>query len=231
MPYHGSPIIVALDMPSATEAVRLARSVGPHVGGFKVGPALLFGPGPGVIGVLARLGAVMADAKLHDIPAQVEEAAFRLGEYGARWVTVHASGGREMLRAAVAGLGAGSGDTGGILGETVLTSVDSDGLTATGVRGGLGKMVTRMTRLCAEAGVEGVVCGARELGDVAQVAPDLLRVTPGIRPDGPLDGDRDRVVTPEEAMARGAGLLVVGRPITAAPDPAGAAAALADRVA
>ena len=231
MPYHGNPIIVALDMPSATDAVRLARVVGPHVGGFKVGPALLFGPGPGVIGVLARLGAVMADAKLHDVPAQVEEAVFRLGEYGARWVTVHTTGGREMLEAAVTGLSAGSGGTGGILGETVLTSLDAAGLAATGVRDGLGRMVTRMTKLCAEAGVEGVVCGARELGDVAQVAPDLLRVTPGIRPDGPLDDDGDRVATPEEAMARGAGLLVVGRPITAARDPARAAAALAARVA
>lgn len=231
MPYRGNPIIVALDMPSAAEAVRLARVVGPHVGGFKVGPALLLGPGPGVIGVLARLGAVMADAKLHDVPAQVEEAAFRLGEYGARWVTVHAAGGRKMLEAASTGLKAGSGGTGGILGESVLSSLDAAGLAATGVRDGLGKMVTRMARLCADARVEGVVCGARELGDVAQVAPDLLRVTPGIRPDGPLDGDDDRSATPEVAMSRGAGLLVVGRPITDAPNPGAAAAALAARVA
>ena len=231
MPYRGSPIIVALDMPSATEAVHLARTVGPHVGGFKVGPALLFGPGPGVIGVLARLGAVMADVKLHDVPSQVEEAALRLGEYGVRWVTVHAAGGREMLEAAVSGLRAGSGATGGILGETVLSSLDAAGLAATGASHGLGKMVARMSKLCTEAQVEGVVCGVRELGDVAQVAPDLLRVTPGIRPDGPLDDDNDRVATPEEAMARGAGLLVVGRPITTASDPGRAAAALAARVA
>jgi len=231
MPYSGNPIIVALDMPSAEEAVRMARLVGPHVGGFKVGLPLLHGPGPGVIGALARLGWVMADAKLHDLPDQVEAAASLLGEYGARWVTAHAAGGHEMLSAAVTGLSDGSGGTGGLLGETVLSSIDAAGLAATGITGGLGRRVARMIRLSLAAGLEGVVCGARELGDAAQVAPDLLRVTPGIRPDGPLEGDGDRVVTPEAALSRGAGLLVVGRPITAASDPAATAEALAARVA
>ena len=231
MAHRGNPIIVALDMSSAEDAVRMARVVGPHVGGFKVGLALLGGPGPGVIGVLARLGPVLADAKLHDIPAQVEGAASLLGEYGARWVTAHAAGGHEMLAAAVTGLSAGSGGAGGILGETVLTSLDAAGLAATGIGGGLGRRVTRMARLSAGSGAEGVVCGSRELGDVAQVAPDLLRVTPGIRPEGPLEGDGDGVVTPEVALSRGAGLLVVGRPITAASNPAAAAEALAVRVA
>ena len=231
MPYQGNPIIVALDMSSAEDAVRMARVVGPHVGGFKVGLPLLHGPGPGVIGVLARLGPVMADAKLHDIPDQVEAAASLLGEYGARWVTAHAAGGLEMLEAAVTGLSSGSGGTGGILGETVLTHLDAAALAATGIGGGLGRRVTRMARLSVAAGVEGVVCGSRELGDVAQVAPGLLRVTPGIRPDGPLEGDGDGVVAPEVALSRGAGLLVVGRPITAASDPASVAEALAARVA
>jgi len=231
MPHYGNPIIVALDMPSAEDAVRMARLVGPYVGGFKVGPVLLQGPGPGVVGVLARLGPVMADAKLHDLPDQVEAAASLLGEYGARWVTAHAAGGHEMLVAAATGISTGSGGTGGILGETVLSSLNAAALAATGITGGLGRRVTRMARLSAVAGVEGVVCGSRELGDVVQVAPDLLRVTPGIRPDGPLEGDGDRVVTPEVALNRGAGLLVVGRPITAASDPAAAAAALAARVA
>ena len=124
MPHYGNPIIVALDMPSAEDAVRMARLVGPHVGGFKVGSVLLQGPGPGVVGVLARLGPVMADAKLHDLPDQVEAAASLLGEYGARWVTAHAAGGHEMLVAAATGLSAGSGGTGGILGETVLSVTD-----------------------------------------------------------------------------------------------------------
>ena len=117
------PILVALDLSSATEAVEMARALEGRVAGFKVGLGLLHGPGPALVGALARIGPVFADAKLHDIPSQVEAAARRLGEYGARWVTAHASGGVPMLEAAVRGLAAGSGDTGGILAVTVLTSL------------------------------------------------------------------------------------------------------------
>jgi orotidine-5'-phosphate decarboxylase len=220
-------VIVALDVPSASEAVSLATRLAPHVGGFKVGLALLHGPGPGIVGALARIGPVLADAKLHDIPSQAEAAAARLGEYGARWVTAHAAGGREMLEAAAAGLAAGSGGAGGVLGETVLTSLDAPALASLGLGDRPGKLVSRLARACAAAGLEGVVCGTKELGDVHQVAPDLIRVTPGIRPDGPLDGDdQRRIATPEEALQRGADYLVVGRPIIAAADPVAAARAL-----
>lgn len=228
---ESSPIIVALDVPSAAEAVALAQAVAPHVRGFKVGLALLHGPGPGVIGALARIGPVMVDAKLHDIPSQARAAAFRLGEYGARWVTAHASGGAEMLEAAVAGLAKGSSGTAGILGETVLTSLDSAALASTGLGERTGKLVARFARLSAAAGAEGVVCATKELHDVAQVAAGLVRVTSGIRPDGPIDDDQRRVATPEEALQRGADLLVVGRPIIHAADPVVAAAALTARVA
>jgi len=228
---ESSPIIVALDVPSATEAVALAQAVAPYVGGFKVGLALLHGPGPGVIGALARIGPVMVDAKLHDIPTQAAAAAFRLGEYGARWVTAHASGGSEMLEAAVAGLADGSSGTAGILGETVLTSLDAAALASTGLGERPGKLVARFAKLSAAAGAEGVVCATKELGDVAQVAAGLVRVTSGIRPDGSLDDDQRRVATPEEALQRGADLLVVGRPIIAAQDPVAAAEALSSRVA
>ena len=120
-----SPLLVALDLRSAEEAVRLARLLAGKVAGFKVGLGLLYGPGPGLVGALARLGPVMADAKLHDIPSQVHAAARRLGEYGARWVTAHASGGGEMLEAAAAGLTAGAGGReAGVLAVTVLTSID-----------------------------------------------------------------------------------------------------------
>jgi orotidine-5'-phosphate decarboxylase len=228
---ESSPIIVALDVPSATDAVTLAQAVAPHVRGFKVGLALLHGPGPGVIGALARIGPVMVDAKLHDIPTQAAAAAFRLGEYGARWVTAHASGGLQMLEAAIEGLAEGSSGTAGILGETVLTSLDAAALASTGLGERPGKLVARFAKLSLAAGAEGVVCATKELGDVAQVAPDLVRVTSGIRPDGPLDDDQRRVATPEEAMQRGADLLVVGRPIIAAKNPVAAAEALASRVA
>jgi orotidine-5'-phosphate decarboxylase len=224
-------VVVALDVATAAEAIRLARAVEPHVGGFKVGLQLLHGPGPGVVGALARIGPVMVDAKLHDIPTQVERAASRLGEYGARWVTVHGSGGAEMLDAAVAGLERATGGAGRVLVETVLTSLDAAGTAAVGLGNRPGRVVARLARLAAAAGAEGVFCATRELGDVAQVAPGLLRVTSGIRPGGPLDDDQRRVATPEEARERGADLLVVGRPIIDAADPAGAAAALADRLA
>ncbi|MCB2224696.1 MAG: orotidine-5'-phosphate decarboxylase [Actinobacteria bacterium] len=229
----GSPVLVALDVASAAEAVALAEAVAPHVGGFKVGLGLLHGPGPGVVGALARIGPVMVDAKLHDIPTQAAAAAFRLGEYGARWVTAHASGGAEMLEAAVAALTDATAGTAGILVETVLTSLDAAALASLGHGDSPGRLVARYTKIAASAGAEGVVCATKELGDVAQVkgAGGLLRVTSGIRPDGPLDDDQRRVATPEEALQRGADLLVVGRPIVAAPDPVAAAASLAARVA
>ncbi|MBU1226754.1 MAG: orotidine-5'-phosphate decarboxylase [Actinobacteria bacterium] len=229
---EGSPIIVALDVGTAAEAVALATTLAPHVGGFKVGIGLLSGPGPGIVGALARIGPVLADAKIHDIPSQAAAAAFRLGEYGARWVTAHATGGREMLEAVAEALARGSSGTAGVLGETVLTSLDGAALASIGLGDRPGKLVARLARVCAAAGIEGVVCAAKELGDVVQVAGGLTRVATGIRPDGPLEGDdQRRIASPVEALARGADLLVVGRPITGAADPVAAAAALAALVA
>ena len=221
------PIIVALDTTTAEEAVRLARLVADHVAGFKVGLGLLHGPGPGVVGAVARIGPVFADAKLHDIPSQVERAARRLGEYGARWVSAHASGGAEMLLAAAAGLAAGArAGPAGVLAITVLTSLD-EAASAAAFGRSPGELVARLARLAAQAGAEGVVCSPRELGVVAEVAPGVTRVTPGIRPGGEASDDQRRVASPREALERGADYLVVGRPITAAPDPAAAARSLA----
>lgn len=223
-----APILVALDVPTAEEAVRMAERVAPHVAGFKVGLELLTGPGPGVVGAVSELGKpVFCDAKLHDIPATVQRAAYQLGRMGARWVTVHASGGRSMLAAARSGLDEGSDSGAGVLAVTVLTSLDAADLAAIGVNGSPGRQVARLARLAGEAGVEGVVCSVRELGDVGQVAPGLLRVTPGIRPAGSGSDDQVRIATPEEAIDRGADLLVIGRPITKAPDPAEAAERIA----
>jgi orotidine-5'-phosphate decarboxylase len=222
------PIIVALDTTTAEEAVRLARLVADHVAGFKVGLGLLHGPGPGVVGAVARIGPVFADAKLHDIPSQVERAARRLGEYGARWVSAHAAGGTEMLEAAAAGVSAGArGAPAGVLAITVLTSLDEPA-TAAAFGRSPGELVARLARLAAQAGAEGVVCSPRELGVVAEVAPGVIRVTPGIRPDGEASDDQRRVASPREALERGADYLVVGRPITAAGDPAAAARSLAE---
>ena len=226
------PVLVALDVATAEDAVRMAKTVAPHVGGFKIGLGLLHGPGPATIAALSELGKpVFADAKLHDIPTQVGAAATRLGRWGARWVTAHVSGGEAMLGAAVEGLSVGSDGTAGLLGVTVLTSLDSAALTAVGIPTSPGKLVSRMARVAARSGCEGLVCSPQELGVVAEVAPDLTTVIPGIRPGGATDDDQSRVATPAEAIARGANWLVIGRPITRAHDPAAAAAAIAEAIA
>ncbi|MDA2980021.1 MAG: orotidine-5'-phosphate decarboxylase [Actinomycetota bacterium] len=219
-----NPIIVALDLPTAEEAVRVAKMVAPYVAAFKVGLGLLYGPGPGTIDMLVRLERpVFADAKLNDIPSQVERAAERLGNHGARWVTAHIGGGQPMLEAAVAGLARGSGHAaGGILGVSVLTSLSASDLLRIGIQRTPGQLVGKMSKVAAAAGCEGIICSPEELNVVRQAAPGLLRVTPGIRPVA-LNDDQSRVATPIEAIERGASMLVIGRPITAAPNPAEAA--------
>lgn len=224
-----NPIVVALDMRTAEEAVQMATTVNDHVGGFKIGLGLLHGPGPGTIDALVRLNKpVFADAKLHDIPSQVRAAAHRLGTHGARWVTAHVSGGHEMLEAAVEGLNEGSGTSkAGILGVSVLTSLGKSDLERVGIQRTPGQLVGKMAKVAASAGCEGVVCSPAELNVVREAAPDLLRVTPGIRQVTTHD-DQARVATATDAIARGAGMLVIGRPITKADDPAAAAAEIAE---
>ena len=216
-----NPILVALDVPTAERAVRLAEELSPYVGGFKVGLELLTGPGPRIIGVLARLGKpVFADAKLHDIPNTVRAAARHLGAAGARWVTAHAAGGRAMLSGAVEGLrdGAGAREA-GVLAITVLTSLDQESLAATGVTASPGRLTARRARLAEEVGCEGVITSVKELGVISDVAPALLKVTPGIRPRGVSPDDQLRPATPSEAIERGADYLVIGRAVTKAADP------------
>lgn len=227
-----SRILVALDVASAHEAVRLAKRLHPHVGGFKVGLELVMGPGAPTIGVIAELGRpVFADVKLHDIPTTVERAARQLARLGARWVTAHAGGGRPMLEAAVSGLAAGAGaDPAGILAVTVMTSLDDAVLASVGVTGTAGRHTSRLSKLAHEAGAEGVICSVQQLGVVAEVAPTLLRVTPGIRPSGEDVHDQRQTATPSEAASRGADWLVVGRPITRNHDPVAMAEAINDEV-
>ena len=223
-----NPILVALDVPTAEGAVRLAGDLSPHVGGFKVGLELLTGPGPRIIGVLARLGKpVFADAKLHDIPTTVRAAARHLGAAGARWVTAHAAGGGAMLAAAVKGLAEGAGARqAGILAITVLTSLDQESLAATGVAATPGRLTARRARLAGVVGCEGVITSVKELMVVSDVAPHLVKVVPGIRPAGVSPDDQVRTATPSGALSRGADFLVIGRAITKAPDPVRAAKAI-----
>jgi orotidine-5'-phosphate decarboxylase len=209
-------LFVALDVETLEEAVHLATRLESHVDGFKVGLELLLGHGPTAIDRISECGRpIFADAKLHDIPNTVERAARQLARFGARYVSVHGSGGAAMVEAARQGCD-------GILVVTVLTSLDDGSLSAVGWRAPVAEQVERLARLASEAGAEGVVCAVNELAVVGDTAPGLLRVTPGIRVDEHRH-DQARVATPLEAAREGADILVVGRPITRAPDPIAAA--------
>lgn len=221
-----SPILVALDFPTSGEALDLARELQPHVAGFKVGLELMMSEGPGVVATVASLGSpVFADAKLHDIPNTVAAAARALAGQGARWVTVHGSGGAAMVTAAVEGLREGSADAGALV-VTVLTSLDAEELVMAGVERSLNDQVVAMARLAAASGAEGVICSPREVEMVKAAAPNIAAVTPGVRPVGHAADDQARVATPTEAVEAGADYLVIGRPITRAEDPVGAALAI-----
>ena len=227
-----NPLIVALDVAGEPEAIDLANKLQPHVGGFKVGLELLMGSGPSVVSRVVELGVpVFVDAKLHDIPNTAARAAGRLGAIGARWVTVHASGGEEMVRAAVESLSESSEGRAGALAVTVLTSLDDRDLAVIGVGRGLGDQVAAMAQIGAGAGVEGVICAVPEASRVKKLGLDLTVVTPGIRPAGAASADQRRVATPRQAIMAGADLLVVGRPITAAPDPVAAAIGIGEEIA
>lgn len=224
-----SLLIVALDLPSGPEASTMASRLVDDVDGFKVGLELLLGEGPKVVEGVAALGKpVFVDAKLHDIPHQVGRAARRLAGTGARWVTAHAAGGSRMLEAAVDGLGE---DGAGVLAVTVLTSLDSRALAATGVPGRVEDQVSRLAQLAMSAGVEGLVCSVAEAPELKARHAEAVVATPGIRVDPDPGDDQARVATPEAAVAAGADLLVVGRPITRSSDPGAAARGVKERMA
>ena len=225
-PAGGSPprrprCALALDTDDLNGALRLAGELRPWFDIAKVGLELFGAVGPRAVEELRAAGfEVFLDLKLHDIPNTVGRASAAVAATGADLVTMHAAGGVDMLRAGVDGLAEATRPAGAgkplALAITVLTSdpVATPGLLA------------QRARSAAEAGCGGVVCAAGDLPVIGAVAPGLLRVVPGIRPRGATADDQARVATPAEAAAAGAEVLVVGRPVTAAPDPAAAAAAL-----
>ncbi len=225
-----NPILVALDVPSLTQAESLARSLKGHVGGYKVGLELLMGEGPESVSRIAKIGLpVFADAKLHDIPNTAERAARQLAAHGARWVTAHASGGSRMIEAVASGLTSGSKDGKvGVLAVTVLTSLDQTDLAALGVSGSVQTRSVELARLARNAGAEGVICSPLEVGALKGLFPGFLVVTPGIRPAGSDQGDQKRTATPVGALRAGADFIVVGRAITGASDPVGSAASIVE---
>ena len=219
-------LIVALDGDDLVASEGLARCLTGAVDAFKVGLTLFAAHGPEALFEIGQHGRVFCDLKLHDIPTQVRGAARSLASKGVWLTTVHASGGRAMVAAAVEGAGAaGSGTI--VAAVTVLTSLDAADLGSLGVALDPLAQVLRLAALAVGAGARALVCSPQEVAAVrAEVGPDVMLVTPGIRLLGGDAGDQSRVATPAAAVAAGADYLVVGRPITAAADPRAAAEAI-----
>ena len=213
-------LVVAFDMPTAREALTLADRL-PDLRWAKIGPVLYVREGPALVREFIRRGVrVFLDLKWHDIPYTVAGAVAAARDLGVSLATVHCLGGRAMLDAAVAHAGALP-----LVGVTVLTSHDATALVQILGRGvpDLGMEVERLARVAVDAGLRGVVASGQELGMLrAVLGPDPWIVVPGIRLPGESAGDQARIMTPADAVRLGATHLVVGRPITAAADPAAA---------
>ena len=220
-----APIAVALDAPDVETAARWAQAVTPHVAVVKIGLELFCRTGPSVVATVRGGSGVelFLDLKLHDIPNTVAGAARGVARLLPRYLTVHASGGADMVRAAVE---AAPDVT--IAAVTVLTSLDGRTLDAVGLAGPPLDAVRRLALLAVGAGAGALVCSPMEVAAVrAEVGPAIVLITPGVRPLGADSQDQARVATPQQALADGADLLVIGRPITGAHDPGAAAAAIA----
>jgi len=224
-----NPIIVALDLPTAEAAFALAERVAPAVGAFKIGKELFTAAGPDIVRRVRATGAaVFLDLKFHDIPNTVAKAVAVATRLDVQMLTVHASGGSAMLRAAEQAAQKTAAELGRpaplVLGVTVLTSSDADTLRETGVTAGVTEQVERLARLAVAAGVRGLVCSPLEIGLLRGCLPRAVQlVTPGIRTGTEPADDQRRTLSPRAALAAGADWLVIGRPIYAAPDPRAAA--------
>ena len=216
-------LFVALDTPDLTKAQALAKRVRCHVGGIKLGLEFFAANGQPGVRAMAELGLpIFLDLKLHDIPNTVAKAIQALHALEPAVLTVHAAGGRAMLEDAKAAAPSATK----VVAVTMLTSLDSHDLEATGVQGDAHAHVERLTDLAREAGLDGVVCSGAEVAAARRRWRDGFFVVPGVRPaDGPA-ADQKRVVTPRAALDGGASILVVGRPITLAEDPDAAARAI-----
>ena len=219
-------ICAALDVPDPASAARFASQIAAHVGMLKVGLELFVAHGAAAVEAVRGFGLpIFLDLKLHDIPQTVESAARGVAKLGVHFMTVHASGGPEMIAAAKRGL---SGST-KLLAVTVLTSL---GPAETQALGFPPDAVARFAKLAVDAGADGLVCSPQEVALLrAQLGPKPILVVPGIRPAGVASNDQRRTGTPAEAVKAGATYLVIGRPLRDAPDPAAAADAIAASIA
>lgn len=219
-----NPIFVALDTTDLDYARQLAERVRGHVGGLKLGLEFFCAHGPEGVRALEDLGLpIFLDLKLHDIPNTVAGAARAAASLGVGIINVHAGGGAAMMKAALDAVRTINPKT-KVIAVTVLTSLSDSDLSAVGQIPSAGEQVLRLAQLTKSCGLDGVVCSAHEIAPLrAALGPGFMLVVPGIRPAGSALGDQHRVMGPAEAHQAGADILVIGRPITAAPDPAKAA--------
>ncbi len=223
-------LIVALDYPAAAQALRLVDSLEQTCQWFKVGMELYYAAGNQIVEQLRNRGFnVFLDLKLHDIPNTVASAIHSVTQAGASLLTIHAAGGAAMMSAAAQAAKAPNAPR--LLAVTVLTSMDAEQLNGIGVSASPADQVLRLGRLAEASGIAGLVCSAEETAMLRkELHPNTLLVVPGIRPAGAAAQDQKRIATPAQAIARGASLLVVGRPITQAANPAAAAEAILEEI-
>src|SRR5271170_3697763 len=224
-----NPILVALDVPTADAALKLAGELAPVAGGFKIGSELFTSAGPDIVKKIRAMGApVFLDLKFHDIPNTVAKAVAAAVQLDVQMLTVHAGGGTEMLKAAEQSAEATAWKLGRtpplVLGVTVLTSLDSAGLREVGLDVNVEYQVRRLATVATKAGLRGLVCSPLEISALRKTLPASAQlVTPGIRTGAEKADDQKRTLTPREAMDAGANWLVIGRPICAAENPRAAA--------
>ncbi|MCC3862479.1 orotidine-5'-phosphate decarboxylase [Pseudemcibacter aquimaris] len=229
-------ILCALDTISTDEASKLARDLGPHVGGVKLGLEFFGANGPAGFNEVANADQnIFLDLKLHDIPNTVAKAIHSLMPLKPKIMTIHTAGGPTMMRAAAEAATEAAKNVGCerplIVGVTILTSLDNEDMCAIGYQNKVSMQVVKLARLAKESGLDGVVCSSHEIKLIKEsCGKDFKLVVPGIRPAGSAIGDQKRTMTPAEAVALGADYLVIGRPITQDDNPAEAAKKIADEI-
>jgi orotidine-5'-phosphate decarboxylase len=222
-------LIVALDFPTKSKALALVSSLSGSASTYKIGLQLYTAEGPEIIRAVAATGAkIFLDLKLHDIPSTVAKAVAAAAELGVQMLTVHLSGGRAMLEAAVEARSPNLS----LLGVTVLTSATPETLSETGVNSGIEEQVLRLAELGKKSGIDGLITSPHEVRILRErLGYQMKLITPGIRPSWAAANDQKRFTTPNEALKSGADYLVIGRPITADPDPPAAIERLLEEIA